>query len=53
MAKKKSTIKKVVETVEGWVGMGPKATKKKTPKTTRTASPKATTKKKKTVKTRK
>ncbi len=30
--KKKSKIKKVVETVESWVGMGPKATKKKTPK---------------------
>lgn len=29
MAKKKSRIKKVVETVEGWVGMGPKAAKKK------------------------
>jgi hypothetical protein len=28
MAKKKSKIKKVVETVEAWVGMGPKATKK-------------------------
>jgi hypothetical protein len=36
MAKKKSRIKDVVETVESWVGMGPKAkktTKKKTPKT--------------------
>ena len=29
MAKKKSRIKKVVETVEGWVGMGPKAKKAK------------------------
>ena len=26
--KKKSVIKDVVETVESWVGMGPKATKK-------------------------
>jgi hypothetical protein len=32
MAKKKSKIKKVVETVESWVGMGPKATNKKAPK---------------------
>jgi hypothetical protein len=32
MAKKKSRIKEAVETVEGWVGMGPKATKKKTAK---------------------
>ena len=32
MAKKKSRIKRVVETVEGWVGMGPKAAKKKTTK---------------------
>ncbi len=44
MAKKKSKIKKVVETVEGWVGMGPKATKKKAPK----AAKKATKKKAKT-----
>ena len=28
MAKKKSRIKKVVETVESWVGIGPKAKKK-------------------------
>ena len=64
MAKKKSTIKKVVETVEGWVGMGPQATKKKTTKkaakTTKkgtkkakTASPKATKKSKTAVKKRK
>lgn len=39
MAKKKSRIKEAVETVEGWVGMGPKARKKtatKTPKKKRT-----------------
>ena len=30
MAKKKSKIKEVVETVESWVGMGPKAKKKAT-----------------------
>ena len=28
MAKKKSRIKEAVETVESWVGMGPKATKR-------------------------
>ena len=41
MAKKKSTIKKVVETVESWVGMGPKATKKDALKknTTKTVKP--------------
>ena len=32
MAKKKSKIKEVVETVESWVGMGPKAKKKATKK---------------------
>jgi hypothetical protein len=40
MAKKKSKIKKVVETVESWVGMGPKAAKSKAPKTVKKASPK-------------
>jgi hypothetical protein len=43
MAKKKSKIKAVVETVEGWVGMGPKAKKKKTAK--KAAAPKKTKKK--------
>ena len=33
MAKKKSRIKEVVETVESWVGMGPKAQKKTATKT--------------------
>ena len=33
MAKKKSTIRKVVETVEGWVGMGSDAPAKKKAKT--------------------
>ena len=41
MAKKKSKIKEVVETVESWVGMGPKA--KKATKTTQL--PKAAKKK--------
>jgi hypothetical protein len=41
--KKKSKIKKVVETVESWVGMGPKATKKKTPKAAKGAKKKAKT----------
>ena len=54
MAKKKGRIKKVVETVEGWVGMGPKATKKNTTKAAKKASPKkakkATTTKKKAAK---
>jgi hypothetical protein len=40
VAKKKSRIKKVVETVEGWVGMGPKAAKKKSKKAAKKASPK-------------
>jgi hypothetical protein len=35
MAKKKSRIKEAVETVEGWVGMGPKARKKTATKTTK------------------
>jgi hypothetical protein len=41
MAKKKSRLKEVVETVESWVGMGPKATKK----TATSASKKKATKK--------
>ena len=44
MAKKKSRIKNVVETVESWVGLGPKA-KKKTAKKKAVARP---AKKKKT-----
>ena len=43
MAKKKSKIKEVVETVESWVGMGPKAGKKKTAK--KAAAPKKAKKK--------
>ena len=34
MAKKKSRIKEAVETVEGWVGIGPKAKKKTAKKKT-------------------
>jgi hypothetical protein len=48
MAKKKSKIKKVVETVESWVGMGPKA-KKQAPK----AAKKGTKKKAKSAAPRK
>ena len=33
MAKKKSKIKEVIETVESWVGLGPKAEKKAKSKT--------------------
>jgi hypothetical protein len=33
MAKKKSRIKEAVETVESWVGIGPKAKKATKPKT--------------------
>ena len=44
MAKKKSKIKEVVETVESWVGMGPKAKKR----TAKKKAVKKTTKKKKT-----
>jgi hypothetical protein len=51
MAKKKSRVKKVVETVESWVGMGPKAKKKTTKKAAKSASPK--TKKKTTKKGKK
>ena len=40
MAKKKSKIKHVVETVESWVGMGPKAKK-----ATKASQPKAAKKK--------
>ena len=40
MAKKKSKIKDVVETVESWVGMGPKAKKG-----TKASQPKAAKKK--------
>jgi hypothetical protein len=42
MAKKKSRIKNVVETVESWVGMGPKAKK-----ATKASQPKAAKKAKK------
>ena len=35
MTKKKSRIKEVVETVESWVGMGPKATKTAKKKTSK------------------
>ena len=38
MAKKKSRIKEVVETVESWVGMGPKATKTAKKKTRKKAT---------------
>jgi hypothetical protein len=40
MAKKKSRIKEVVETIESWVGMGPKATKKDKKKTAKKTSKK-------------
>ena len=43
MAKKKSTIAKVVETVEGWVGMKPKKSAKK--KTEQRSAKKKTAKK--------
>ena len=43
--KKKSKIKDVVETVESWVGMGPKATKK-AKKATAVKAAKTTKKKK-------
>jgi hypothetical protein len=49
MAKKKSRIKEVVETVESWVGMGPKAPKKTATKTAAKKSPKTATKGKKAV----
>src|SRR5690349_22529618 len=44
MAKKKSRIKNVVETVESWVGMGPKA--KEATKASQPKAAKKTTKKK-------
>jgi hypothetical protein len=40
MAKKKGKLKKVVETVESWVGMGPKATKKTAKKAAKKSSSK-------------
>ena len=43
MAKKKSTIAKVVETVEGWVGMKPKKSAKT--KTAKRSAKKKTAKK--------
>jgi hypothetical protein len=52
MAKKKGRIKKVVETVEGWVGMGPKA-KKKSTKGAKKKAPAKKGKKKATKKTAK
>ena len=42
MAKKKSRIKEVAETVESWVGMGPKATKTAKKKTSKKTSKKKT-----------
>jgi hypothetical protein len=45
MAKKKSRVRKVVETVEGWVGMGPKAAKKKTTKSAKKTARKKVKKK--------
>ena len=53
MAKKKSRIKEVVETVESWVGMGPKARKKTAEKTAAKKSPPKTAKKGKKVVTKK
>jgi hypothetical protein len=47
MAKKKSTIKKVVETVESWVGMGPGTDKKKAKTAAPKGSAKTTSKRKK------
>ena len=50
MAKKKSRIKEVVETVESWVGMGPKAQKKTaTKKAAKKSTPKTAKKGKKAV----
>ena len=46
MAKKKSRIKEVVETVESWVGMGPKARKKTAAKTSPPKTAKKAVKKK-------
>jgi hypothetical protein len=55
MAKKKGKIKEVVETVESWVGMGPKAKTQPTKKAAKKSSSKnakkgKTTAKKKTKK---
>ena len=50
MAKKKSKIKEVVETVESWVGMGPKAKKKTAKKAAKKSSPKTAKKGKRAVK---
>jgi hypothetical protein len=41
MAKKKSKVKEVVETVESWVGMGPKAKKAAKPPQPKVAKKKA------------
>ena len=49
MAKKKSKIKEVVETVESWVGMGPKAKKKTAKKAAKKSSPKTAKKGKRAV----
>ena len=49
MAKKKSRIKEVVETVESWVGIGPKATKKTANKAAKKSPPKTAKKGKKAV----
>ena len=53
MAKKKGTIRKVVETVEGWVGMGPEAQKKKAKPAKKASAKKATGKRKAAKKTTK
>ena len=50
MAKKKSRIKEVVETVESWVGIGPKANKKPAKKAAKKSPPKTAKKSKKAVK---
>jgi hypothetical protein len=47
--KKKSKIKEVVETVEGWVGIGPKATKEAAKKAAKKSPPKTAKKGKKAV----
>jgi hypothetical protein len=52
MAKKKSAIRKVVETVEGWVGVGPEAQKKK-PRPAKKATSKKAAKKGAAVKRKK
>ena len=50
MAKKKGKIKEVVETVESWVGMGPKAKKQPTKKAAKKSSSKPAKKGKTTAK---